>query len=76
DAGVLIAGFADSSPAQDAGIPENAVVTAIAGDAVSSTQTLQQQLAQHKPGDKVTVSWTDASGSHSSTVTLGTGPAA
>lgn len=76
DAGVLIAGFADSSPAQDAGIPENAVITAIAGNAVSSTQTLQQQLAQHKPGDKVTVSWTDASGSHSSTVTLGTGPAA
>ncbi|MBO0688139.1 MAG: trypsin-like peptidase domain-containing protein, partial [Candidatus Dormibacteraeota bacterium] len=76
DSGVLIVGFADSSPAQDAGIPQNSVITAVAGDAVSSTQTLQQQLAQHKPGDRVTVSWTDASGSHSSTVTLGTGPAA
>src|SRR5919197_4253832 len=76
DGGVLIVGFADSSPAQNAGIPRNAVITAIAGKAVTSTQTLQQQLAQHKSGDKVTVSWTDASGSHSSTVTLGTGPAA
>lgn len=76
DAGVLIVGFADSSPAQNAGIPENAVITAVAGNAVSSTQSLQQQLAQHKPGEKVTVSWTDASGSHSSTVTLGSGPPA
>jgi S1-C subfamily serine protease len=72
--GVLVIGFASSSPASDAGIPENSVITAVAGKAVTSTKTLQQALAQHKQGDKVSVSWTNASGSHSSTVTLGSGP--
>ena len=43
---------------------------------VASSADLTTALADHDPGDRVPVTWTDASGStHTATVTLGSGPA-
>jgi S1-C subfamily serine protease len=42
---------------------------------VASAQALSSLLEPNKPGDKVTIGWTDASGvTRSATVTLSSGP--
>jgi S1-C subfamily serine protease len=73
--GALIVGFANPSGANAAGIPQYAVITAVDGQTVSSATTLGTILQQHKPGQQVQVTWVIQSGSHTTTVTLGTGPA-
>jgi len=53
------------------------VITSVAGQSVNSGTDIQRVLASHHPGDKVSISWTDAYGqSHTATVTLAAGPAA
>ena len=72
--GATVGSVVTGGPADDAGIAAGAT---IGGTSVSSASTLQSAVATHEPGDKVSVSWTDASGqNHTATVTLGTGPAA
>jgi len=47
------------------------------GVTVSSPADLTSQLSSRHPGDRVSISWTDASGqSHTSTIVLAKGPAA
>jgi S1-C subfamily serine protease len=75
--GVTIAGALSGSPAASAGLTEGDTITAVGGQTVSSASDIQQVLVKYHPGDKISVSWQDASGqSHSSTVTLTSGPAA
>jgi S1-C subfamily serine protease len=75
--GVAIAGVRSGTPAAAAGLSEGDVITSVAGQSVSSGTSIQQVLASHHPGDKISISWTDAYGqSHSATVTLAAGPAA
>jgi len=74
--GVLIAGTEAGTPAAEAGITEGDVVTAINGQAVTTGTQISEALIGHHPGDKITVTWTDAGASHTATVTLATGPAA
>ncbi len=75
--GVEIAGTQQGTPANEAGIGEGDVVTALDGKSVSTGTDIQEILVGHHPGDKVSIAWTDPSGvSHSATLTLGTGPAA
>jgi S1-C subfamily serine protease len=63
------------SPAQEAGLAAGDVITSVNGDAVASAQALTSLLGPHKPGDKVTIGWTDASGlAHTGTATLSSGP--
>jgi S1-C subfamily serine protease len=51
-------------------------ITSVNGQTVDSPDALTSALQNHRPGDKVTIGWTDQSGqSHSATVTLTTGPA-
>jgi S1-C subfamily serine protease len=74
-AGVLVEGVNPGSPAESAGITRFSVITAAAGQSVASTNDLGAALHVHKPGDNVSVTWVDQSGSHTANVTLTTGPA-
>jgi S1-C subfamily serine protease len=75
--GVAIAGVQSGTPAAAAGLSQGDVITSVDGQSVSSGTSIQQVLASHHPGDKISISWTDAYGqSHTATVTLAAGPAA
>jgi S1-C subfamily serine protease len=75
--GVPIAGAQAGTPAAKAGIAEGDVVTGLDGKSVSTGTDIQDILIGHHPGDKVSITWTDTSGeSHTTTLTLGTGPSA
>lgn len=74
--GVVVAGVASGSPADDAGLEEGDTITSAAGQAVDSGEALSTVIRAHRPGDKVALQWTDQSGDgHSTTVTLASGPA-
>jgi S1-C subfamily serine protease len=76
-AGVPIAGTVSGSAAESAGLVAGDVVTALDGTPVTSAEALTAAVTAHASGDRVTVTWTDASGtSRTATVTLGDGPAA
>ena len=73
--GVLVAGTVAGSAAARAGIAAGDVVTAVGGRAVASADLLRTLLDAHHPGDRLTVRWTDQTGtSRSATVTLTSGP--
>jgi S1-C subfamily serine protease len=75
--GVQIAGVTSGTPAASAGLAQGDVITSVAGHAVNSGTSIAQVLENYHPGDKVAIAWTDGSGqSHTTTVTLATGPAA
>lgn len=75
--GVLLAGTQDGTPAAQAGLGQGDLVTGLGGKSVSTGTDIQNILIGHRPGDKVSISWTDAYGqSHTATVTLAAGPAA
>ena len=75
--GVAIAGVQSGTPADAAGLSAGDVITSVDGQSVSSGTSIQQVLANHHPGDNISISWTDANGqSHTATVTLAAGPAA
>jgi S1-C subfamily serine protease len=74
--GATIVGLVPSGPAAAAGLVPGDVITAVAGRAVSGPSDIEPIILAHKPGDKVTVTYTDASGqSQTATITLGSGPA-
>ena len=74
--GAVVAGVASGTPADAAGLAQGDTITAINGQAVGSAQALTTIMQSHRPGDKVSVSWTDQAGaSHTATVTLAVGPA-
>ncbi|MGD0245136.1 MAG: trypsin-like peptidase domain-containing protein [Streptosporangiaceae bacterium] len=75
--GATIVGVLSGSPAAAAGLAEGDTITSVGGQTVSSASDIAQVLVKFHPSDKISVSWTDASGqSHSATVTLTSGPAA
>lgn len=75
--GVPVAGTVEGSAAAGAGLVAGDTITALDGTAVTSADALTQAIRAHGVGDRVEVSWTDASGAaHSATVVLGAGPAA
>ena len=53
--GVQVAGFSDNSPAFGAGITVGEIITAVDGTRVETTDALRQELANKRPGDKVTL---------------------
>ncbi|WP_329560918.1 S1C family serine protease [Kitasatospora sp. NBC_01266] len=74
--GVPIAGAVPGSPAAQAGLGQGDEITAVDGHTVLDPDALTGLMASQTPGNQVTVQWTDAGGaSHSSTVTLVSGPA-
>jgi S1-C subfamily serine protease len=51
-------------------------MTSVDGKAITSATDLTSALATHKPGDKVSVGWDDATGQHhTAVVTLASAPA-
>jgi S1-C subfamily serine protease len=71
----LVAQVIDGTAAQDAGITAGDTITAVDGTSVRTAQALQEAVAAHDAGDRVTITWTTASGgTQSATVTLGEGP--
>src|SRR5690606_13422999 len=53
--GALIAEVLEGSPAASAGLAEGDVVTRFAGEPVTSTRDLSFAVAEHRPGERVTV---------------------
>jgi S1-C subfamily serine protease len=75
--GVELAGAQPGTPAAAAGLTDGDVITALNGTAVTSGTQISEALIPLHPGAKVTVTWTDTSDqSHTTTLTLATGPAA
>ncbi len=73
--GVPVAGFVDGTAAAAAGIGNGDTILSVGGTAVNSGSDLQAVIEGHHPGDKVSVSWSDATGqTHTATVTLTAGP--
>ena len=73
--GVLVVGVVAGSPAAGAGIGANAVITAVNGQQVTSVDSLGSLLHPHRPGEHVDVTWVDAQGTHTASLTLTSGPA-
>jgi len=74
--GAAIAGVVSGGPAESAGLAAGDVITAVGRTAIGSADDLTGLLAGYDPGDKVSVTWTDTTGtSHTAQVTLASGPA-
>ena len=75
--GTTVAGAYAGTPAARVGLGQGDTVTAIAGRAVTTQAQLRAAVAAHRPGDRIAVSWTDATGArHTRTLTLTQGPVA
>jgi len=81
-AGALVCGVVSNTPAAGTGLANSGAnngydtITALGGKPVTSAQSLLSLMDTHHPGDRVLVTWVDASGaSHSASLTLATGPA-
>jgi len=73
--GATIVGVVPGAPAAAAGLVPGDVIVAVAGRAVSGPSDIAPIILARKPGDKVTVTYFDASGqSQSAIVTLAGGP--
>jgi S1-C subfamily serine protease len=73
--GALVVGVVPDAPADSAGIAAGSVIVRVDGTAIDSADGLGTVLHAHHPGDRVRVTWVDASGTHGATVSLVTGPA-
>jgi len=75
--GAVVDSALAGSPGAQAGLTQGDVITSLDGSAVNTSSDLTNLLESHHPGDSVTLGWTDPSGvTHTSTVTLTTGPPA
>jgi S1-C subfamily serine protease len=75
--GATVAQTVSGSPAANAGLTAGDTITAINGQSVTSAKDLAHALVQYHPGNSVSLTWTDTSGqSHTTNLTLATGPAA
>jgi S1-C subfamily serine protease len=75
--GVTVAGTLAGSAAAGAGLAEGDTITALGGQTISTQNDITQTLVKYHPGDKISITWMDTSGqSHTSTLTLASGPAA
>jgi len=74
--GAAISGVISGTGSAKAGLAAGDVITSVDGNRVSDGSALSSVMDNHKPGDKISVAFTDPSGaSHTVTVTLGEGPA-
>ncbi len=68
--GIYVGSVEDRSAAYEAGLREGDVIVSIAGDPTSNTAQLQEEIAKHRPGDKVEVKYYRDNKPHTVTVTL------
>lgn len=69
--GVLVAGVLPGGPADRAALKPGDIIVTLDGKPIRNVQALQEVLAQHQPGDQVSVGVRRADGDHTFTVTLG-----
>jgi S1-C subfamily serine protease len=73
--GVTIVAVTSGAPAATAGLVPGDVITAVNGYRVKSPSSLTSSLLTKKPGDSVTITYSDQSGAnHSLKLQLGSGP--
>lgn len=68
--GVYVDGVNKGSAAEEGGLKNKDVITDINGFAVNSSPELQEQVAQYRPGDKITVNFIRDGKPQSTTITL------
>jgi S1-C subfamily serine protease len=74
--GALIVGILCGTAADTRGLAAGDVITGVNGQAVTTPGSLTDITARYHPGDVVSVSWEDTSGTrHTASMTLGSGPA-
>ena len=75
--GAVVAGVYEDTPAAEAGLSAGDTITKVGSTQITDGTALSAAIAEHKPGDSVSLSWTDADGqTHTTEVTLTEGPAA
>ena len=73
--GATIVGVVPGAPAAAAGLVPGDVIIAVAGRAVSGPSDIAPIILTHKPGDKITITYSDPTGqSQTASVTLASGP--
>lgn len=76
-AGAVVAGVYENTPAAEAGLTAGDTITRMGSTRITDGTALSEAISEHKPGDTVSLSWTDTDGqTHSAKVTLTEGPAA
>ncbi|MGH7665764.1 MAG: S1C family serine protease [Candidatus Dormibacteria bacterium] len=76
NSGALVVNVVPQTAAQSAGLVAGDVITKANGATITSESSLGHVIHGLKPGQTISISWVDANdNSHSSNVTLGTGPA-
>ncbi|MFE6893696.1 S1C family serine protease [Streptomyces sp. NPDC057694] len=70
-AGVSVVSVTDGGPADKAGLRAGDVITALGDEKITTMTSLQEALADEKPGDKVKVTFTRDGTEKSADVTLG-----
>ncbi len=69
--GALVRSIQPGSAAERAGVTRNSVITSVGGSRIASLDDLDAAVRSHKPGDRVAITWINAGGSHTATLTLG-----
>jgi S1-C subfamily serine protease len=73
--GTLVVGTICGSPATVAGVAAGSVITGLDGQPIGAPQTLHSEIAKHRPGEVVSLTWVTPSGQHkTASVTLTAGP--
>jgi putative serine protease PepD len=73
--GAQVGEVAQGSPAAEAGLKQGDVITELDGESIGDTEALVAAIAEHQPGDKVTLEVKRGSDSTALKVTLGAQPA-
>ena len=74
--GAPVLGVLSGSPAARAGLKTGDTIVSVDGRRIGSSLALTTIIGGHRPGDRVTIGWTDHSGArHVSSVRLTSGPA-
>jgi S1-C subfamily serine protease len=69
--GALVASVVSGAPAAGAGITRYSVITSVGGIQITNIDDLGNALLAHRPGQQVSITWVNQSGTHTATVTLG-----
>ena len=69
--GALVEAVMPGSAAANAGIGRLSVITKVGGSTIATIDDLGSAVRSHRPGDRVSVTWVDQSGTHTTIVTMG-----
>jgi S1-C subfamily serine protease len=68
--GALVTNVSSGTPAASAGVTRGSVITRVGGSPVTSSDTLGTAVKSHQPGESVSITWVNSSGTHNANVTL------